>query len=72
MKTARKWICACEDCREIRTLLGMDKLLNVWPRVRQLLETEAMLNDLPEGEEKQRCREDYLRLHDQLAEVLAK
>jgi hypothetical protein len=71
MKTAGKWVCMCEPCREIRALMGMDKLLGVWPLVRQLQDAGGQLDDLPDGPEKQLARQQYLTLFDRLAEQMA-
>ena len=66
------WICQCTECREIRALVGMEKVLNLWPLVRELRGTEEQLAGLSDGPEKQRLRERYLKLHDQLADQVAK
>jgi hypothetical protein len=29
-----KWVCVCEACHALRSLIGMDKVLRVWPLVR--------------------------------------
>jgi hypothetical protein len=72
IETAGKWICTCEACHAIRSLLGMEKMLGVRPLVRQMEETEDLLKDLPDGPEKRRLLGHYLQLHDRLAEELAK
>ena len=68
----RKWICECGPCREMRSLVGMDKVLDVHPLIREIGQVEDQLRDLPEGPEMQALSEHYLSLHDQLAEAMAK
>ena len=68
----RKWICECGPCREMRSLVGMDKVLDVHPLVREIGQVEEQLRDLPEGPEMHTLSDHYLSLHDQLAEVMAK
>lgn len=68
----RKWICECSPCREMRSLVGMNKVLDVHPLVREIGQIEEQLRDLPEGPEMRDLVEQYLALHDQLAEVMAK
>jgi hypothetical protein len=72
MKAKRKWLCTCEACREIRALMGMDKLLGVWPLVRTLERMEEQLEKLPEGEEKQALRAQCEAAYDQLAREMAR
>ena len=67
----RKWICECEPCREMRSLVSMDKMLDVHPLVREIGQVEDQLRDLPEGPEMSALLEHYLSLHDKLAEVVA-
>jgi hypothetical protein len=67
-----KWVCTCEACHEIRSLIGIDKTLVIRPLVREIEKTEDRLNDLPDGPEKSRLQARYLQLHDQLADELAK
>jgi hypothetical protein len=67
-----KWLCSCEACNAIRDLEGMDKVLAVRPLVRDLVATEARIQQLPEGEEKQGLVELYHNLHDKLADEMAK
>jgi hypothetical protein len=72
MEEGRKWICTCESCHEVRSLLGVDKLLDVRPLVRELEQIEEQLRDLPDGPEMSDLLEQYLALHDKLADVMAK
>jgi hypothetical protein len=72
MEAGRKWVCQCEDCRELRSLIGVDKLLDVRPLVRELDEIEEQMRDLPDGPEMDELLEQYLALHDKLADVMAK
>jgi hypothetical protein len=50
----------------------MNKVLDVHPLVREIGQIEEQLRDLPEGPEMRDLVEQYLALHDQLAEVMAK
>jgi hypothetical protein len=67
-----KWTCQCEACRELRSLIGMERVLEVRPLVREIEQTEKRLKPLPDGLERQSLLEHYLKLHDRLAEVMAK
>ena len=72
MEAKGKWVCQCEACREIRSLVGMDKVLGVRPLVRDLENMEAQLATLPEGQEKKNLLARYHQIFDQLAELVAK
>jgi hypothetical protein len=72
IEAGRKWICECEPCREMRSLVGMDKLLDVRPLVREIGDIEDQLNGLPDGPEMRTLLEKYLALHDKLADAMAK
>ena len=72
VEAGRKWDCACEACGEIRSLMGMEKTLEMRPLVREIQALENRLDELQEGEEKSTLRERYLTLYDQLAAVMAK
>jgi hypothetical protein len=67
-----EWVCQCEACHAIRSLVGLDKMLAVRPLVRDLQEAERRLAELPAGPERQNHLEHYLKLYDQLADELAK
>src|SRR5436190_17110349 len=69
LDAGRKWDCKCETCHEMRSLTGMDKLLRVWPLVREIQSIEDQLHGLPDGPERNGLREQYLALHDRLADV---
>ena len=71
MQAARKWICTCDACREIRALVGMDKLLGVWPLVRAVQDVEDQLKETPDGPEKQALRQQQDKLYDLLAAEMA-
>ncbi len=70
--TGRKWVCECESCREMRSLVGVDKLLDVRPLVREIAHMEDQLRELPDGPEMTECLTQYLALYDKLADVMAK
>lgn len=72
MQTARKWICMCDACCEIRALTGMEKLLGIWPLVRALQDIEAQLDGMPDGPEKKALQEQHDKLYDQLAADMAR
>jgi hypothetical protein len=69
---ARKWTCQCDDCREMRSLVGMEKLLDVRPLVREIGDIEEQMQNMPDSPELQGLMQRYLALHDQLAGVMAK
>jgi hypothetical protein len=71
-RTGGKWLCTCEACTEIRSLMGMDKMLDVRPLVREIQNIGDRLDKTPDGAERQSLLEQYLDLHDKLAEVVAK
>ena len=64
------WTCACEACHEIRTLLGVDKILAVRPLVRDIELVEGQMAETPDGPKKDSLKEQYRKLHDQLAQVM--
>jgi hypothetical protein len=72
MGLMRKWICECDACCETRSLVGMDKLFDVRPLVREIAQVEEQLRDMPEGQEMRGLLEQYLTLYDKLAEAMAK
>src|SRR5690349_6677747 len=69
---AGRWTCTCEACRETRALTGMDKMLHIWPLVREIQDLEADMERMPEGDQRQTAMERYLSLYDQLANAMAK
>jgi hypothetical protein len=71
-KSGGKWLCSCEACNAIRSLEGLDKMFAVRPLVRDLVATEAKMEQLPEGQEKQGVVELYNNLQDKLADEMAK
>jgi hypothetical protein len=72
MEATRQWVCECEPCREMRSLVGMEKLLDVRPLVREIGEVEEKMRGLPAGAEMTSLLEQYLALQDKLADVMAK
>jgi hypothetical protein len=72
MEAGGKWVCQCEACKQIRSLVGMEKTLEVRQRVRELEEIEERLSQLQDGPLKRNLLERYLKLYDQLAEEMAK
>ncbi|HEY2881941.1 MAG TPA: hypothetical protein VGJ15_05895 [Pirellulales bacterium] len=67
-----KWVCECDDCREIRSLIGVDKTLEVRELVRRIDHLETSMQRLPEGPDMDGVKAQYLKLHDELAAVMAK
>ena len=65
------WACQCDACFNFRSLVGMEKTLEVRPLVRAIEDMSAQLEGLPPGPERQRLLDRYLALHDKLAEVIA-
>ena len=65
------WTCQCEACFSFRSLVGMEKTLEVRPLVRAIEQASTQLDGLPPGPERQRLLDQYLGLHDKLAEVMA-
>ena len=72
IESGGKWVCDCEPCQQIRSLVGLEKTLNVRPLVREIQEVESRLDGLLEGPEKRALRQQYLRLCDELADVVAR
>jgi hypothetical protein len=71
LETVSKWKCECEACVQIRSLVGVDKVLDVRPLVRSIELMGARLDGLPAGPERDRLWQQYLGLHDKLAELIA-
>jgi hypothetical protein len=67
-----KWACECEACHGIRSLMGMEKMLDARPLVREIQQIKGQLHGLPDGPEIRSLQEKYFKLHDQLADVMAK
>lgn len=70
--TIGQWICKCEDCDEMRSLIGVQKMFDVRPLVREISGIEEQLNGMPESAERNALTQKYLSLLDQLADVMAK
>jgi hypothetical protein len=71
LEVGTKWTCQCDACANIRSLVGMEKVLEVRPLIRAIEQMGAQLVDLPPGPERQSLLEQYLGLHDKLAELIA-
>jgi hypothetical protein len=72
MEAGRKWVCQCSNCHEIRSLIGVDKTLEVRPLVRKIVKLEEQLESMPAGPDMQLVLDEYLKAYDELAEVMAK
>lgn len=68
----RTWSCECEACREWRSLVGLEKVLNVRPLVRDIRDLEDQLQDMPAGPDLESMKQRYLALYDNLADLMAK
>jgi hypothetical protein len=66
-----KWVCMCEACIQVRSLVGVEKVLGVRPLIREIERMSTELDGLPAGTERERLFEQYLGLHDQLATAIA-
>jgi hypothetical protein len=71
LETGPKWTCECEACVQLRSLVGVEKVLDVRPLVREIEHLGSQLDALPPGPERQQALERYLGLHDRLANVVA-
>ena len=72
VEAGHEWTCDCEACREMRSLVGMEKVLQVRPVVRDIREVEDQMGNAKNRVEMQGLMNRYLALYDQLAEVMAK
>jgi hypothetical protein len=72
IEAERKWVCECDDCKQIRSLIGMQKTLELRPLIRKIEEIEENLYKLPAGPETDLVMQHYFKLHDELAAVMAK
>jgi hypothetical protein len=72
LKAGPKWVCTCEACHAVRSLVGMDKSFGVRQLVRQILELEDRLYQAPGAPEKQALLDRYFKLYDRLAEEMGK
>jgi len=68
----QEWTCACEACREVRSLVGIEKVFQVRPLVRDIREVEEQMGNAKNRFEMQGLMNQYLTLYDQLADVMAK
>lgn len=69
---SRTWSCTCESCREWRSLVGLEKMLEVRNLVRDLADLETQMQNAPDSPELQTLKQRYLALHDELAAKMAK
>jgi hypothetical protein len=72
MEAGRKWVCQCQDCHEIRSLVGVEKTLDVRPLVRRILRIEEQLEGMPDGPDMRALLDEYLKVYDELADVMSK
>jgi hypothetical protein len=67
-----KWVCECEACHGLRALIGMEKVLEVRPLVREIQRIEEQLHGLPDGPERRILLTQYAHVHDKLADLVAR
>ncbi len=72
LEAGKKWVCDCKACHQIRSLTGMEKTLEVRPLVREIEEVEHQLHGSQDGPEQRALLERYLKLYDELADVMAR
>ncbi|HEV3205159.1 MAG TPA: hypothetical protein VGY77_12280 [Gemmataceae bacterium] len=67
-----KWVCTCEACHAIRSLVGVDKTLEVRQLVRQIIEVEERLEKELHPLQKRSLLGQYSNLYDKLADEMNK
>lgn len=67
----RRWSCECDDCREFRSLVGVDKLLEVRPLVREIDALEDRLREA-DGTAAVEILQEHSAAYDKLADTMAK
>jgi hypothetical protein len=72
LEAGGKWVCTCDARHEIHSLIGLEKMLDVWPLVREIRETEDRLHELADGPERHKLQQQYVKLSDKLADMMAK
>ncbi|HEV8000724.1 MAG TPA: hypothetical protein VGP63_12645, partial [Planctomycetaceae bacterium] len=72
MEAGGKWTCECKDCHEVRSLIGVEKTLDVRPLVRKILKLEEQMEEMPDGPDKRLLLDEYLKAYDELAEVMSR
>lgn len=72
IETEGKWVCECKACHGIRSLMGVEKMLEVRPLVRGVEQIEEKLHGLADGPEKRILLNQYGSLQDKLAAVVAR
>jgi hypothetical protein len=72
IEAREKWVCDCEPCHQIRSLIGLEKALDVRSLVREIRDIENRIHGMQDGPEKQTLLDRYFKLCDELADVMAK
>jgi hypothetical protein len=67
-----KWVCTCDACQAIRSLVGIEKTLHVRELVRQLLEVEEQLKTQTDDTQGRRLMDRYWQLYDELGNEVSK
>jgi hypothetical protein len=47
-----KWLCECNACRHILSLIGVDKTLDIWPLIRAIAQNNQRCECVADGPEK--------------------
>lgn len=71
LAVGQKWGCVCNACTQIRSLMGLEKMLRIRPLVRAIGELESRLDGLSIGSHRQALSEEYLGLYARLAAVMS-
>ena len=71
VEAGKAWTCSCDACVSFRSLVGMEKMLEVRPLVRAIEHMSSQIERVSPGPERQRLFDEYLALHDKLAKVVA-
>jgi hypothetical protein len=72
LEATNRWTCECEACHHMRSLVGMEKMLEIWPLVKQVREVQDQIEHTPAGAEKEGVVELYHNLSDRLADKMGK
>ena len=72
LQASNEWTCACEACGHMRSLVGMEKMLEIWPLVKQVREVQDRIENAHDGAEKEGVVELYHNLSDRLADKMGK
>jgi hypothetical protein len=71
LEAGTDWTCECEACVQIRSLVGVQKMLDVRPLIRSIGQRRTQIDGLAPGPDREQLVKEYLGLQDQLAKVIA-